>query len=129
MEAKFVKATLNHFLPDSFKGLSKPYIMDAVFNDEIQSKWGPQVGDVIVGSTGNIFVIGGVHRLSGDIGGDKYFFAPGLCNRGDGCFLDSTYTSVLNKDGKKHEPAQPPKDDPFYSAFSEYRYVPYPHEL
>ena len=127
----FDKESMDFFLPKSFKGLSKQYIMDAIYDEEIQAAWKPQIGDVIVGGTGNVFVISAYHKTHEDLGGDKYFFGGGLCNRTGGCFLDSTFAFVMNEDGMRYyysDNGVEKEDDPYYSKFSNFRYVPYPHE-
>lgn len=129
---KFIKEDLEFFLPDSFKGLSKDYILNAIFNKKIQNKWVPKVGDIIVGCTGNVFVISGKHDLHEDLGGVLFFFGGGLCNRDGGNILNSTYCSTLNKDGKYYsytENGIVAKKQPHHSSWKEFRFVPYPHEL
>lgn len=129
---KFKKSDVKFFLKDSFKGLSKKYMIDCIFNEQIQKKWYPRVGDIIVGCTGNIFVISGKHTLHEDLGGNTFFFGGGLCNRNGGCFMDDTYCSILNKDGMKYVHSDngiEKVNDPYYSKFEDFRYVPYPHEL
>lgn len=128
---RFDREDLDFFLPESFKGLSKEYILEAIFNEQIQSNWRPQVGDVIVGCTGNIFVISGYHQTHKSLGGDKFFFGGGLCVRDGGNFLNDTHCSVLNKDGLEHYHGHSgieKRENPYYSKFSDFRYVPYPHE-
>ena len=70
----FDRKELEFSLPDSFKGLSKEYILDAIFNTKIQINWKPQEGDIIVGCTGNIFVISGESNLVPELGGKLFFF-------------------------------------------------------
>ena len=127
----FNKDSLDFFLPKSFKGLSKKYIMHAIFDQEIQAAWKPQVGDVIVGPTGNVFVISGYHKGHENVGGDKYFFGGGLCNRDGTCFLNETHCYVMNEDGMEYyygENGIDVRENPYYSKFSDFRFVPYPHE-
>lgn len=69
METRFNKEDLEFYLPNSFRGMSKQYILDAVFDDDLQKSWVPAVGDAIVGPTGNIFVISGAHLMHEDLGG------------------------------------------------------------
>ena len=124
---------LKFFLPKSFKGLSQEYILDCIFNDKIQSKWKPQVGDLIVGGTGNVFVISGKHFISigythdGEpIEGDSlFFYADGLCNRDGGGILDDTHCSVMNESGNAPEAI---KDKLNCHSWKEFKFVPYPHE-
>lgn len=123
---------LEFFLPDKFKGLTKEYIINCVFNENIQKNWNPRVGDVIVGPTGNVFVISGEHHLTDKLGGNLFFFGGSLCNRTGGHILDDTYCFTLNKDGKYYRYTSSgieAREESGYSAFSHFRYVPYPHEL
>lgn len=121
---KFDTETLDFHLPTAYKGMTKSYMLSCMFNSKIQKKWIPGVGDVIVGETGNIFVISGMHHLKEELGGPLYFFGGGLCNRDGGCNLNSTKSYVMNKDGKKYTEL----DVHRISKVSEFRYVPYPHE-
>lgn len=128
---RFNKEDLDFFLPKSFKGLSKEYILEAVFNEQIQKNWRPQIGDVIVGRTGNVFVISGYHQTHESLGGDKFFFGGSLCSRDGGNFLNDTHCYVLNKDGMEYyygHSGIEKQENPYYSKFSDFRYVPYPHE-
>jgi len=111
-----------------FKGLSKEYILEAIFNNNIQKNWKPQVGDVIVGSTGNIFVISGMDKLHERLGGNIYYFGGSSCNRDGGCILDSTYCYTANESGKYIHPLTGEKENLYHSSIREFRYVPYPHE-
>jgi hypothetical protein len=124
---------LTFLMPESFKGLSKEYMIDKMFNEEIQKNWKPNVGDVIVGATGNVFVISGHHHSSERLGGDKYFFGGGLCNRDGGMYLNETMSYIMNKDGMEYywdeKGSVSKREDPYYSKFSDFKYVPYPHEL
>ena len=123
---KFILEDLEFFLPDTFKGLSKGYILNVIFDDRIQNKWVPQVGDVIVGCTGNIFVISGEHDLVEQLGGKLFFFGGGLCNRDGGSVLNETYSSSMNKSGKWINEF---KVNSSHSSWKDFRFVPYPHEL
>ncbi len=81
--------------------------------------------------TGNIFVISGYHQTYESLGGDKFFFGGGLCARDGGNFLNETHCSVLNTDGMEYYYGQngiEKRENPYYSKFSNFRYVPYPHE-
>lgn len=129
---EFTKEDLEFFLPDSFKGLTKQYILDCVFNEDIQRGWYPREGDIIVGPTGNVFVISGKHHLTAQLGGDLFFFGGHLCNRTGGNILDDTACFTLNKDGKYYQYTArgiEAYDKLGHSAFSHFRYVPYPHEI
>ena len=126
---KFDKEKLEFYLNDKpFKGLSKNYILDCIFNDDIQKKWTPNVGDVIVGETGNIFVISGVDYLHESLGGNRYYFGGGYCSR-NGSVLDSTYCYTANENGKYIHPIEGDIENLYHSSIREFKYVPYPHEL
>lgn len=127
---KFDREDLEFYLNEEpFKGLSKEYILEAIFNEDIQRKWKPQVGDVIVGCTGNIFVISGLDKYNKSLGGNKYYFGGGSCNRDGGCVLDSTYCFTANESGKYIHPLDGEKTNPYHSSIREFKYVPYPHEI
>jgi hypothetical protein len=129
---KFIKEDLEFHLPDSFKGLTKKYIIDCIFNKKIQKKWTPKIGDLIVGCTGNIFAVSAYHSTHDSLGGDKYFFGGGLCNRDGGDIMDETFCFIMNKDGFHYKYSTIgiiKEEDLYYSKFSDFRYVPYPHEL
>lgn len=122
---------LEFYLPDTFKGLTKDYILECIFDEDIQKSWSPSIGDIIVGETGNIFVVSGEHRLVDELGSTLYFFGGGLCNRDGGHILDSTFCYTMNKSGDWYEYTADGieiVDNLYHSAFSEFRYVPYPHE-
>lgn len=126
---EFNKEDLEFHLNDKpFKGLSKKYIMEAIFNDAIQNKWQPQVGDIIVGCTGNIFVISGIDRLHEKLGGKRYYFGGSSCNRDGGNVLDSTYCYTANESGKHIHPIDGEKTNLYHSSIRNFRFVPYPHE-
>ncbi len=131
---EFNKEVLETFLPESFKGLSKQYVLDAIFNNEIQKNWKPQIGDIIVGSTGNVFVISGDHDLVPELGGKMFFFGGGLCNRDGGNIMNETYCYTMNKSGNSYEYDINLKIKRVmkkfnHSSFKDFRFVPYPHEL
>lgn len=121
----FNKEDLEFYLPDSFNGLSKTYILNCIFNDDIQRKWQPKIGDIIVGCTGNIFVISSKQHLDEKLGGNLYFFGGSLCSKDGGCMMNSTCSFLMNKDGVKFNDI----DVLSVAAFSDFRYIPYPHEL
>ena len=128
---EFNKEDLEFFLPETFKGLTKQYLLDCIFNEEIQKNWKPREGDVIVGSTGNVWVISGCHKSHESLGGDKFFFGGGLCSRDGGNILNETYTNVLNKDGLEYRYTKngiEKFENAYHSKFSDFRFVPYPHE-
>ena len=104
--------------------MNKKYLLSCIFNEDIQKNWKPNVGDIIIGSTGNVFVISGYHDLVESLGGKLYFFGGSLCNRDGGSLLHSTRCFTMNEKGYN-----PNLDVYSISSFSEFRYVPYPHEL
>lgn len=57
MENKDFKQLLELFLPDQFKGLSKEYIIECVFNIEIQKNWVPKLGDLTVSLMADLYVL------------------------------------------------------------------------
>jgi len=126
---KFDKEEIEFHLSEKpFKGLSKEYIMKAIFDEHIQKNWKPQMGDIIVGKSGNIFVISGVDSLHESIGGNRYYFGGGSCNRDGGSILDSTYCYTANESGKYIHPVKGEQPNPYHSSIRDFRYVPYPHE-
>lgn len=132
-EEQFDKEKLNFFLPKSFKGLSKEYILDKLFDNEIQNNWNPQIGDIIVGSTGNIFVISNKHNSVEELGGTLFFFNGVLCNRSGGNILNETISSTMNQSGLwfyyDEQMIIKTKYNPYHTKIANFRYVPYPHEL
>ena len=128
----FILEDLKFYLPDNFKGMSKQYLLGCIFDKEIQKMWKPKIGDVIVGITGNVFVISAKHELKEVLGGDLFFFGGGLCNRDGGCTLNETYSYTMNESGKWIQHTKggfEEVNNNFHSSFSEFRYIPYPHEL
>ena len=130
---KFNWETLEFFLPVLFKNLSKGYMLDCIFDDEIQKKWKPKIGDIIVNSSGNIFVISNHDSFSEEFGGDTYYFGGGLYNNYDGIIFNQTYCFVLNNDGMRYyrdKDCKIQKEfNSSYSKISDYRFIPYPHEI
>jgi len=124
---------LEFYLPDSFKGLLKSYILQKIFDEEIQKNWKPKEGDLIVGCTGNIFAISGHHTLVKELGGDLFFFGGGLCTRDGGCILNDTYSYTMNEDGLWYSygvsGVEKTANNCYHSSFKDFRYLPYPHEL
>jgi hypothetical protein len=125
---EFKKEDLEFYLPNTFKGLSKDYLLECIFNDEIQKKWNPNVGDIIIGCTGNVFVIGVKETLHESIGGTRYYFGGGACNRDGGNILDSTFCYTANESGKFYHLLNGEVQNPYHSSIRDFRYVPYPHE-
>ena len=129
----FNRESIDFFLPNEFKGLNKSYILDCMFNNKIQSKWKPAIGDIIVGDTGNVFVISGHSKLNEKLGGDKFYYGGGSCNRDGGNIMDSTYCYTMNESGINYGYNDAMDiveiQDLYHSGFKNYRFVPYPHEL
>jgi 8-oxo-dGTP pyrophosphatase MutT (NUDIX family) len=123
------------------KGLPITYVFNCALNEEIQKNWKPQIGDVIFGPTGNFFVISGKHSLHERFDGDTYFFGGSFYAKNDSNILSELGCSALNKHGIKFEYVDDSEyPEPFnkfeknggfgtYSAFYDFRYIPYPHEL
>ena len=81
------------------KGLKdwlKKYILECIFNDYVQERWIPQVGDIIITHTGNVYVISGLHTSLRDT---IYFFGGGFCNKTGGNILDETCCYTMNESG------------------------------
>jgi len=102
-----------------------------MFNKSIQSKWSPQVGDIIIGPTGNIFVISNKYDYHESLGGTRYFFGGDMCTRDGGNILNQTSCYTTNESGKyigwgNGELQEQPNSN--HSSWKEYRFVPYPHE-
>lgn len=120
---------LGYGLP--FKGLDKKYIMDCIFNKKIQKKWKPEVGDIIVGCTGNIFVISNKFDFHESLGGTEYYFGGATCVRDGGNVMNETYCSTMNESGIKYGYTKngiQPIEDCYHSSWKDFRFVPYPHE-
>lgn len=121
-----------HLSNKSFKGLSKEYILEKIFDDSIQKKWYPQEGDIIVGCTGNIFVISGSYKLHSSLGGEEFYFGGGTCSRDGGHILNETYCHTMNQSGIKYgwgKNGIEEKEDCYHSSWRDFKFVPYPHEL
>lgn len=128
---KFIKKDLEFYLPESFRGLSKKYIVNKIFDKELQKSWCPRVGDLIVGCTGNIFVISAKEHLHEKLGGDLFFFGGGLCTRDGSCFMNETFCYTMNKSGKWIEvgvDGHKEKDNCYHSAIKDFRFIPYINE-
>jgi len=108
---EFDKETLEFSLPKRFKGLEREYIIDCIFDEEIQKNWKPGVSDLIVGCIGTIFVISAVDNSHERLSGKRYYFNDGSYNKDGGRALDSEEQSIL-----------------YHSSIRDFRYVPYPHE-
>lgn len=128
---EFIREDVARFMKETFKGLSKEYILNCMFNESIQAKWVPQRGDMIVGSTGNIYFISAEDKLSDKLGGTQWYYGGGMCNRDDGNVLDETYCYTMNKTGIwkgwKDGSIQEYKNY-YHSSLSNYKFIPYPHE-
>jgi hypothetical protein len=129
---KFKKSDIDFHLKGSFKGLSKKYMMDCIFNASIQEKWKPQIGDIIVGCTGNIFVIGNIEKLHPDLEGERCYYGGSMCSRDGSSFMRETCCYTMNKSGKYigwGEEGLEEQENPYHGSYSNYRFVPYPHEI
>lgn len=120
--------SLEFYLPDLFKGLDKKYLLECIFDEEIQRNWKPGIGDIIVGRTGNIFVISNVELLHERIGGTKYYFGGGSCNRNGGNILDETFCFTANESGIYYHPIRGVEENFHHNSIRNFKYVPYPHE-
>lgn len=125
----FDKSELEFYLPDVFKGLDKNYILCCIFDSSIQKNWIPRIGDIIVGCTGNIFVISNIEQLHQDLGGTRYYFGGGSCNKDGGNIADSTYCNTANESGIFYHPLWGEMVNLYHTSIRNFRYVPYPHEL
>jgi len=129
----FNKEDLDFYLKDEFKSLSKEYMMNCIFNEDIQNNWHPRVGDIIIGCTGNIFVISGHTILNESLGGEKFFFGGSSCSRDGSNFMNSTMCFTCNESGINYIRNKSGElvefDDPYHSSYKKFRYVPYPHEV
>lgn len=113
----------------SIKGLSNQYILDAIFDKPTQAMWRPQVGDIIVGPTGNIFVIGASQMFYPEIGGEVFFFG-GTMAASKGCTMDTPVCYTMNRGGRFMKPGTPKEGEyfPGHSSWKKFRFVPYAHE-
>ena len=131
-ECTFVREDLDNYMPKMFKGMHKSYMLTKIFDDEIQKKWKPEIGDVIVGPTGNIFIISNVDHLDETLGGDLCFYGGHLCNRDGGNTLDDVTCHTMNEKGKwigwNRRGELEVMDKLGHSKYSHFRFVPYPHE-
>jgi hypothetical protein len=129
---EFIKEDLEfHIGKKTFKGLSTNYILEKIFDENIQKKWVPQEGDIIVGCTGNIFVISGKTQICDELGGTTYFFGGDFCDRDGDCFMESNYCYTMNESGihyKWKEGKAVTTKDLYHSSYKDFRFVPYPHE-
>ena len=129
---RFDEFELHFHLPETFKGLSKEYIIDKVFNDDIQDNWVPQIGDLMVGPTGNIYAIGAIDKLHEKLGGIKYYFGGGMCSRDGSSQMKETFCYTINESGDDigwGDNGLEIKDNPYHGKISNYKFIPYPHEL
>lgn len=127
---KFNREDLEFYLPsEPFKGLSKKYILKCIFDEDIQKNWKPGVGDIIVGHTGNIFVISGMSKLHESLGGNMYYFGGASCSRNGSNVMDSTFCYTANEKGIYIHPINGMMDNLYHSSIRDFRYVPYPHEI
>lgn len=123
------KSTLKQYLPKQFKGLTKKYMLEQIFNEDIQKNWNPTTGDIMVGKAGNVFVISNTEQKHASIGGTVYYFGGTSCNRNGGCVLDDTICYTANESGIWYHPIKGKQENPYHSCIRDFRYVPYPHEI
>lgn len=97
--------------------------MNCIFDEEIQKNWRPNIGDIIVGCTGNIFVISGYHIFSKELGGTMYFFGTHPCGKNGSGIMKSNISYAMNISGKTSIDI-----DYDLSKIEEYKFVPYSHE-
>lgn len=129
---KFIFEDIEFFLPEKFKGLTKNYMLLAIFDKRIQRKWIPEKGDIIVGSTGNIFVISNIDNLHENLGGKRYFYGGATCSRNDGNFMNSTQCYTMNDSGVyiswNNVGNLVALENSYHSSYKNMRFIPYPHE-
>ena len=131
-DEKFNEADLRHLLlPYQCKEhtIEVDHVIDCIFDKELQDKWVHRVGDLMVGCTGNIFVISGKHDLVEEMGGTVFLFGGQLCTSDGSCLLDSTSCYVMNKDGLKYRATGDGYVGEYsfnYSSFKEFRWIPRP---
>lgn len=119
---------ISFLMPESFKGMPKSYMLACAFHPDIQENWQPQTGDVMVGQTGNVFVISGMFTLVEEFGGPLFYFGTHPCAT-DSSIMDSNCSFVMNKSGLKHDYSRDALvTHPRYSKISKFRFIPYPHE-
>lgn len=127
MKNKFNKKDLEFYLPERIMRLPKKYVMECIFNEDIQKKWKPKFGDLMIGPTGNAFVISAVYPYHESIGGTMYFFGGGNYSRNGDGVMDSTYCYTANESGKYFHPIKGVIPNSFHSSIRKFRYVPYPY--
>ncbi len=122
---EFEYDTIEFFVNDDneFK-INKSHILSMCFNEEVQSRWKPKVGDIILGKTGNLFVISSSERLNESIGGTLFFFGGGTYFYNDG--TKGTYCYTMNESGTRYNSFKESTDDLYHSSFSEFRWIPRP---
>ena len=102
--------------------------MECIFDENIQKNWTPGKGDIIVGPSGNIFVISVVEKLHNSIGGTRYYYGGGSCSRDGGIVLNSTFYFTANESGIYYHPLNGEQDNIYHTSIREYKFIPYPHE-
>lgn len=125
---RYDRETLEFFLKgQDFQGLTVEYMLECYFDEELQKAWKPKLGDAIIGPTGNIFVIAAVEQLSQTLGGTRYYFAPGSCNRDGGVVLNETYSHTANESGLYYDPLMGQRPNRYHTSIRKFKYIPYPH--
>lgn len=127
MKNTFKKEDLEFHLPDTVMRLSKKYIMECIFDKKIQESWKPSFGDLMIGPTGNAFVISSVYPYHESIGGTMYFYGGGNCSKDSNGVMDSTYCYTANESGNYFHPLKGIMPNPYHSSIRKFRYVPYPY--
>jgi hypothetical protein len=125
---RFNREDIEYFLPNTFKGLSKEYILECIFDEDTQKNWKPTGGDIIVTRTGNIFIIGGEEDLHENLGGTMWYFGGGACSRDGEGVMNNTYCFSANESGRYKDPIKGEVPNPFHVCIRDFRFVPYPHE-
>lgn len=117
MTNEFKRDNLKIYLPDLFCGMDKEYMLNVIFEDTIQKLWKPDVGDIMVTPTGNVFPISGRN-------GDLFMFGGSVCTDKDGGLMKSTRCSVMSESGNIPEGV-----DYFVSKRECFRWIPLPHQI
>lgn len=119
--SKFKIDEIDFHIPLIYRGMSKKYMLSRIFDDKTQKLWKPKTGDIMIGCTGNIFVISSSTLYNEDLGGRMFFFGGGLGMDEEHNRVDINYK--MNEKGIN-------KFQGVYNvnSFSDFRYIPYPHE-
>lgn len=127
---EFNSAQLEIHIPDDVKqrwDVSKEYILDCVFHERMQEEWDPRVGDLMIGPTGNIWIISSKQNFCESFGGPMFFFGGNLCSRDGGCIMNETTCYTMNKDGFWYEWKDGnivKEKTPSHCGFKDMRWIP-----